>query len=595
MWRNMMRSTKSQKASHKTGGGLGLLIRWVWVFVVVGAWWWLGFGYSVGLGLGLCGGGCVVVAWVWVFPWVWVFVVVGAWWWLGFGSFRGFGSLWWWVRGGGLGLGLSVGLGLCGGGCVVVAWVWVFGGFGSLPWWVRGGGGLGLGIRWVWVWVFVVVGAWWWLGFGSFRGFGSLWWWVRGGGLGLGIRWVWVFAVVGAWWWLGFVDSVGLGLCGGGLGLCGGGLGLCGGTDVLTGEEVAIKLVSAGIPNVKWSGVDGNYNVLVMDLLGDHSLEELLKICGNKLSLKSVLMLADQMVFIIDFGLATKHRHPSSHNHIPYSLPWQIKAANRKEKSEKVKEIKDSTCIEDLCHGFPIEFSCYIHYCRSLSFDTKPDYGYLKRMFRNLFSREGFKMDYVFDWTILKYQQSVLAAPPDQALASGILGHVTGTNTQETHAAANDIRQSGGEERSAGNATAVQEIKIEQISSSIVSSKARAHLLAGIVKNSLICGSLLCEVSSESTCSAPFGGEDRDGDVTVILVAVELNTSDFSAVLLIKDDEEVDVGFFRDRTPHKAVIIAIVAAIPRARSENESAACIKKFTSVGILLPMTKHSKQDEF
>jgi hypothetical protein len=30
-------------------------------------------------------------------------------------------------------------------------------------------------------------------------------------------------------------------------------------------------------------------------------------------------------------------------------------------------------------------------------------------------------MDYVFDWTILKYQQSVLAAPPDQALASGIL------------------------------------------------------------------------------------------------------------------------------------------------------------------------------
>ncbi|GMY28893.1 casein kinase I-like [Fagus crenata] len=306
------------------------------------------------------------------------------------------------------------------------------------------------------------------------------------------------------------------------------------GTDVLTGEEVAIKLENVktrqpqlmhesrvykilqggtGIPNVKWSGVDGNYNVLVMDLLGDHSLEELLKICGNKLSLKSVLMLADQMidriefvhsksylhrdikpnnfimgrrsnneVFIIDFGLATKYRHPSSHNHIPYSLPWQIKAANRKEKSEKVKEIKDSTCIEDLCHGFPIEFSCYIHYCRSLSFDTKPDYGYLKRMFRNLFSREGFKMDYVFDWTILKYQQSVLAAPPDQALASGILGHVTGTNTQETHAAANDIRQSGGEERSAGNATAVQEIKIEQISSSIVSSKARAHLLAGIVK-----------------------------------------------------------------------------------------------------------------
>lgn len=53
--------------------------------------------------------------------------------------------------------------------------------------------------------------------------------------------------------------------------------------------------MAAGIPNVKWSGVDGNYNVLAMDLLGEN-LEELLKICGNKLSLKSVLMLADQMV-----------------------------------------------------------------------------------------------------------------------------------------------------------------------------------------------------------------------------------------------------------------------------------------------------------
>jgi hypothetical protein len=30
-------------------------------------------------------------------------------------------------------------------------------------------------------------------------------------------------------------------------------------------------------------------------------------------------------------------------------------------------------------------------------------------------------MDYEFDWTILKYQQSALAAPPARALVSGIL------------------------------------------------------------------------------------------------------------------------------------------------------------------------------
>lgn len=51
----------------------------------------------------------------------------------------------------------------------------------------------------------------------------------------------------------------------------------------------------AGVPNVKWFGVEGDYNVLVMDLLGP-SLEDLFNFCSRKLSLKSVLMLADQMV-----------------------------------------------------------------------------------------------------------------------------------------------------------------------------------------------------------------------------------------------------------------------------------------------------------
>ena len=54
-------------------------------------------------------------------------------------------------------------------------------------------------------------------------------------------------------------------------------------------------LHAVGIPTIKWCGTEGDCNVLVMELLGP-SLEDLFNFCGCRFSLKTVLLLANQLV-----------------------------------------------------------------------------------------------------------------------------------------------------------------------------------------------------------------------------------------------------------------------------------------------------------
>ena len=52
-----------------------------------------------------------------------------------------------------------------------------------------------------------------------------------------------------------------------------------------------------GIPRLHWSGCEGDFKVLVMDLLGSN-LNELMALCQKKLSVPTVLALADQAVML---------------------------------------------------------------------------------------------------------------------------------------------------------------------------------------------------------------------------------------------------------------------------------------------------------
>jgi casein kinase 1 len=84
------------------------------------------------------------------------------------------------------------------------------------------------------------------------------------------------------------------------------------------------------------------------------------------------------------------------------ALPWQgLKANNKRDKYERIKEKKLTTSVDVLCKGYPIEFAKYLTACRNLRFDETPSYAEMRGMFKELFQRSGYKCDYQYDWVVL--------------------------------------------------------------------------------------------------------------------------------------------------------------------------------------------------
>jgi hypothetical protein len=90
-----------------------------------------------------------------------------------------------------------------------------------------------------------------------------------------------------------------------------------------------------------------------------------------------------------------------------------------------------------------VEFKAYFQHVKSLAFEDRPDYDYLRRLFRELFFRKSFVFDNVFDWDILGISacntvpHSHAGSTQDQSSVNQSNGH---TNTASVGLTTNSVR-----------------------------------------------------------------------------------------------------------------------------------------------------------
>ncbi|CAG9317754.1 unnamed protein product [Blepharisma stoltei] len=226
-----------------------------------------------------------------------------------------------------------------------------------------------------------------------------------------------------------------------------------------------------GIPRYVFSSDQGEYNILVMELLGE-SIRSKFSKCNKIFSLKTTLLISEQMldrikslhdhgyihrdikpqqfvtpycdkenlIYLIDYGLSKKYINKLGF-HIPYTencpfagtyyyasinchtgiqqgrrddlesmlysiafllrgdLPW-IPNSKQKFSAARIHVIKLKTSPLKLMKDAPYDFSELLCYVKSLQYDTRPDYDYIKGILSEL-KRKVNVNDNIFDWNIL--------------------------------------------------------------------------------------------------------------------------------------------------------------------------------------------------
>ena len=149
----------------------------------------------------------------------------------------------------------------------------------------------------------------------------------------------------------------------------------------------------------------------------------------------------EHIIYLVDFGLAKRFKEEYTNFHIPLrqgikitgtirfascnvmnkkelsrrddmesigylflyflkgSLPWQgLKIKQKKEKFEKIREMKMNLDLDKLSEEIPEEFGTYLKMVRKLEFEEEPEYGKYINLFDDLFNKKEFIRDFCYDW-----------------------------------------------------------------------------------------------------------------------------------------------------------------------------------------------------